>query len=507
MKDWPRCSGILLHVTSLPGPYGIGDLGAEAYRFADWLVETGQTLWQVLPLVPVAEGGSPYSSPSTFAGNVLCISPERLVEDGLLTPDDLEDTPAFPADAVDFARVIPFKQALLARAFERYEDGAAPHLQEPFEAFRTAQAGWLEDYALFMALKEAHDGRLWTTWDPALVAREPAALAEARRTHARAIHRHRLWQFLFARQWQALKTYCNERGLRIFGDLPIYVAHDSADVWSNPSLFHLDEAGNPTVVAGVPPDYFSETGQRWGNPIYRWDVMRENGYAWWIERLRAVLTQVDLVRLDHFRGFEAYWEIPASEPTAVNGRWVKGPGDDFFETVRRTLGALPIVAEDLGIITDEVRALMARFDLPGMAVLQFAFGSGEDSSFLPPNFKEHLVAYTGTHDNDTVLGWWAHLEEVIGAEAAQRTREHVRHYFDLRPGDERELHWRFIEALWTSRARTVVTPMQDVLGLGSEGRMNTPGTDAGNWRWRYEPARLTDAMTERLRRLTADAGR
>ncbi|QXD14615.1 4-alpha-glucanotransferase [Rhodocaloribacter litoris] len=502
-----RSSGLLLHITSLPGPYGIGDFGPAAYQFADFLVQTGQRIWQVLPLVPVGYGFSPYAGLSTFALNPLLISPERLREQGLLNTDDLTGLPAFPAGRVDFDRVIPVKTALLRRAFGRFEAGAGLLDPAHFEAFCARHAAWLDDFALFMTLKEVHGEQVWTAWDPALAHRRPEALARARQAYATEIRMHRFWQFLAHEQWQALKAYCNERGIRIMGDLPIYVAHDSADVWANPHLFALDAHGNPTVVAGVPPDYFSKTGQRWGNPLYRWDVMAENGYAWWTRRMHKILSEVDLVRLDHFRGFEAYWEVPASEETAVNGRWVKGPGADLFETLRHELGELPVVAENLGVITDEVTALMDRFGFPGMAILQFGFDGDADADFLPHNYRHHLVAYTGTHDNDTVVGWWHETKSTQDAAAVERAHRYCRLYLDLDARREREIHWAFIRALFASVAGFAIVPLQDVLGLGSEARMNTPGQEQGNWTWRFTPEQLTRPIADRLRLLTELYGR
>ena len=494
-----RCSGILLHISSLPGPFGIGDLGPDAYRFADFLARTGQQVWQVLPLVPVGHGNSPYSSPSTFAGNPLFVSPILLHEQGLLAEADLDSADGFPADRIDFGRVLPFRHHLLGRAYERFEAGTSRVRPEAFEAFCRANAYWLDDYALFMALKNAHGDASWTDWPAELAGRQPEALARAAETHAREVRRHRFWQFLFDTQWRHLKDYCATRAIRLFGDLPIYVAHDSADVWAHPDLFFLDASGHPTVVSGVPPDYFSETGQRWGNPLYRWDVMRANGYQWWTQRFERVFSLVDLVRLDHFRAFAAYWEIPASEPTAVRGRWVDGPGDDLFETVRARLGRLPLVAEDLGLITEDVTRLMERCHFPGMAVMQFAFDESPDHLFLPHNYRPDLVAYTGTHDNDTLVGWWQSNPNPHG-------RAFARAYLGL--DDHAEgVQWAFIRALLQSVAGTTVVPLQDVLGLGSDARMNVPGRSTDNWAWRLDPRLLTDDVAERLKTLTYVYGR
>ncbi|RMF56262.1 MAG: 4-alpha-glucanotransferase [Bacteroidetes bacterium] len=502
-----RSSGLLLHITSLPGPFGIGDLGPSAYRFADFLVASGQQVWQVLPLVPVGYGFSPYAGLSTFALNPLLISPERLIRQGLLREGDLADAPEFPSDRVDFGSVESYKETLLRRAFGHFEAGAGSLDRAHFEAFRAHHAAWLDDFALFMTLKEVHGGSVWTDWDPALARRRPEALAEARQAYATEIRMHQFWQFLVHEQWHALKQYAASHGLRIMGDLPIYVAHDSADVWANPHLFSLDADGHPTVVAGVPPDYFSETGQRWGNPLYRWDVMKQNGYAWWIRRMAKILSEVDIVRLDHFRGFEAYWEVPADEETAVHGRWVRGPGADLFEALQRALGPLPVVAENLGVITDEVTALMERFDFPGMAILQFGFDGDADADFLPHNYTRHLVAYTGTHDNDTIVGWWRETKSTQDAATVERAHRYCWHYLDLDERREREIHWAFIRALLGSVAGLAIVPVQDLLGLGSEARMNTPGQGAGNWAWRLQEGTLTPEVGRRLRLLTELYGR
>lgn len=498
--DLPRSSGVLLHITSLPSPFGIGDLGPSAFRFADVLAEAEQRVWQVLPLVPAGKGNSPYSSSSTFAGNPLLISPDVLLKNGLLRSEDLANCPGFAEDYVDFEAVIAYKTALLWRAFERFEKERTETDREDLAQFQKANAYWLDDYALFAALKTAYNDVAWTDWPQALARREPEALAQARQQEARAIRFHVFMQFLFQRQWETLHAYCRERDIRILGDLPIYVAHDSADVWTNPDLFHLDAAGHPTVVAGVPPDYFSTTGQRWGNPIYRWDVMQKRDFAWWTQRLDRALSLCDLLRLDHFRGFAAYWEVPAEEETAIKGRWVDAPGRALFEKVEKTLGRLPLLAEDLGLITDDVTTLMHQFDFPGMAVLQFAFETDTDMAFLPHNFTRNLVAYTGTHDNDTLLGWWRQA-------ATSRERTYARQYLNLDPATDQEIHWHCIRLLMGSVANLVVTPLQDVLGLGSDARMNTPGTESGNWTWRVRADQRIQEMLSRLKALTRIYGR
>ncbi len=503
--DVSRSSGILLHVSSLPGRFGIGDLGPAAYRFADFLVETGQRIWQVLPLVPVGLGNSPYSSPSTFAGNPLFVSPDRLVEQGILSAEDLRDLPVYPSDHVAFGTVIPHKMDLLRRAFDRLRGDSSSPIRREFDQFRSDNAYWLGDYALFMALKNSFGDVPWTDWPQELARREPGALARARSDHSEAVERHEFFQFLFFRQWSRLRAYCNERDIRLFGDLPIYVAHDSADVWAHRDLFYLDESGRCSVVAGVPPDYFSETGQRWGNPIYRWDLMGEKSYGWWTRRFENIFSLVDLVRLDHFRAFAGYWEIPASEETAIHGRWVEGPGASLFHAIERALGPLPLVAENLGMITPDVTELMETFGFPGMSVLQFAFGGEADHAFLPHNYERNLVAYTGTHDNDTILGWWSSMER-DGAGSGLRATHFARSYLGLGENGE-EVHWTCIRALMSSVANIVVSPMQDVLGLESDARMNVPGKGHGNWSWRFCEEELTETIRRKLRTLTAVYGR
>ena len=480
-----RSSGILMHITSLPGSFGSGDLGPEAFRFADFLEAAGQSVWQILPIVPVGFGYSPYASPSTFAGNADFISPELLIDYGLLSSADLADGPDFPVENIDFERTIPYKKKLLRTAYVAFKSDSGREDRADLQTFCDRHESWLDEYALFEALKAAHDGLEWTDWKRGIAAlRDPDALRRAHDTYAGEIRMVQFWQFLFDRQWSALKAYCNAKQIRILGDLPIYVAQDSADVWANPHLFCLDETGKATVVSGVPPDYFSETGQRWGNPIYRWDLMRESGYAWWTKRFARILELVDLVRLDHFKGFEAYWEISASEDTAINGRWVTGPGADLFDALTEKLGDLPVIAENLGVITDGVTDLMRRFGFPGMAILQFAFDDGPGNEFLPHNFAPDLVAYTGTHDNDTFLGWWTNT---VSTQDVEKAKSYCRSYLDMRGCDDSEMPWAGIRALMASVARMAVTPMQDVLGLGTEGRMNTPGTVGGkNWGWRMD---------------------
>jgi 4-alpha-glucanotransferase len=502
-----RSAGILLHPTSLPGPYGIGELGREAVAFVDFLAAAGQSLWQVLPLGPTGYGDSPYQCFSAFAGNPLLVSLEALRDDGLLHDDDLARGAELPEAEVDYGAVLEFKRPLLARACDAFDGQASAGAREAFERFRADQQPWLSDFALFSALKAAHGGASWTEWDRPLVHRDPPALEAARRELAGAIRRVEIEQWLFFSQWAVLRAEAHQRGIRILGDIPIFVSHDSADVWSRPELFHLDEEGLASLQAGVPPDYFSATGQLWGNPLYRWDELRRGGHAWWIDRFKAVLAMVDLVRLDHFRGFEAYWEVPGGDATAEHGRWVKGPGAELFEAVEKALGSLPIIAENLGVITPEVEALRLRFGFPGMAVLQFAFGGDDpDNAFLPHNFSRELVAYTATHDNDTVRGWW-----MGGVGDSTRSKEEVTEEqaraLAYVGGDGTRIHWDFLRSLYVSVADTVVAPLQDVLGLGSEARMNLPGRPDGNWRWRCSKEDLGPGLRRRLRELACVSGR
>ncbi|MBN9121441.1 MAG: 4-alpha-glucanotransferase [Planctomycetes bacterium] len=491
-----RAAGVLLHPTSLPGPYGIGDLGPAARAWVDRLASAGQTWWQVLPLNPPGAGDSPYSAFSAFAGSPLLISPDDLAADELLRGDDLAAA-HLPPGRVDFARVAVTKGALLARAWERFRDGAAPRLRAELDAFASAN-DWLDDYALFTAIKERAPEGVWTDWPTELVERQPAALKRTRAELADAVGRHRFVQFVFSRQLAALRRHAAARGVRLLGDMPIFVAGDSADVWAGPHLFLLDAHRRPKFVAGVPPDYFSATGQRWGNPLYDWEAMRRDGFAWWAARVRAALAQVDAVRLDHFRGFEAYWEIPAASPTAQIGRWVEAPGQELLATLRTALGAapLPFVAEDLGVITPPVDALRANFGLPGMRVLQFAFGGAVEERFLPHAFDRNAVVYTGTHDNDTTRGWYEAL--TAGERAA---------FYRYAPEAARDPVWALIRLGLGSVADTAVAPLQDVLDLGGEARMNVPGTATGNWRWRVTAEQLAGGHFDRLGELTETYGR
>ena len=492
-----RRAGILLHPTSLPGPFGVGDLGPGAEAFLDWLVAAGVGLWQVLPLTAPGEGDSPYTALSALAGNPLLISPERLVEDGLVPPAAVADLPPFSPHRVEFAAVGAWKEALLRDAWERFRREGDAALRDRFRDFAAdpRHAGWLGDWELFRALKDRHSGAPWHEWPAPLARRDAGALETARRELLVDTGYHRFVQFLFFSQWGKLRGVAARRGVRLLGDLPIYVAHDSADVWAHQELFDLDEDGQPRRVAGVPPDYFSPTGQRWGNPLYRWDRMANDGYAWWIARLRGSLELFDLVRIDHFRGLAAYWSVPTSEATALKGEWVRGPGMPFFHALRRGLGGLPIVAEDLGTITADVEVLRDGAGLPGMKVLQFAFDE-EDSTHLPHHHPRRSVVYTGTHDNDTTVGWFTRL----GGEARRRLLDYLGH-------DGEGPHWQLIRAAYTSASRLAVVPMQDVLGLGSEARMNVPGRAEGNWAWRVPPGLPRGDEPARLRRLAQVSGR
>jgi 4-alpha-glucanotransferase len=461
----------------------------------DFLADSACNLWQVLPLGPTGYGDSPYQCFSAFAGNPYLISPDELIGDGLLIPEDLHDKPNFDEIHVDFGNFIPWKLSLLGKAYDRFVANSEAGLREDLSTFRASNHAWLDDFALFMAIKEAHGGGCWDAWPKPLRKRDPQALAEARKTYAESIARYVFYQFLFYRQWRNLHTYANQRGVKIIGDIPIFVAYDSADVWSHPDLFYLDEAGKPTVVAGVPPDFFSATGQMWGNPLYKWDVHKSSGYAWWLERMRATLNLVDYVRLDHFRGFAGYWEIPAGNDTAEFGRWVPGPGADLFDALMADLEShlgtkeLPIIAEDLGVITDDVVALRERYNLPGMKILQFGFTSPSDP-FLPHNYVNNCVAYTGTHDNNTARGWYE--------AAPEQEREFALKYLGV---DGSHFAWDLIRAVWSSTAVFSVAPMQDFLNLGGEARMNFPSRLGGNWEWRMRDGDLNDALLAKIREL------
>ncbi len=485
-----RKSGILLHPTSLPGEWGIGDLGTQAYRFADFLAEGGQQFWQVLPLGPPGFAYSPYQAYSSIACNPLLINLQTLVEQGWLSPEELQEAPRFSRPMVDFEAVIPFKSKLIRKAAAAFAHNDSDPLRDDFLEFCAENESWLNPFAEFAALKDLNGGRAWTEWK-----QKTGASAEEVRSH-------KFIQFEVFRQWKSLKKYCNELGIEIIGDLPIFVAHDSADVWFNPELFDLDKQGKPRTIAGVPPDYFSKTGQCWGNPLYRWEEMERAGYGWWIERIRCTLKMVDAIRLDHFRGFEKYWEIPAGSTTAQDGRWVAGPGDRFFAALRAAFGGLPFIAEDLGLITPEVEALRDRWGFPGMRVLQFAFeNESPDNPHKPYNFVKHCVVYTGTHDNDTSAGWFAASNKNA---RLRRERELALAYMG---SDGRNAVWDLIRLALASAADTVILPMQDVLGLGSEARMNFPGTTRNNWRWWMREDQLTPKLASRLRAMNRIYGR
>jgi 4-alpha-glucanotransferase len=499
---FPRRSGILLHPTSLPSRFGIGDWGKAGYRFVDFLESAGQSYWQMLPLSPTGYADSPYQGLSAFAGNPMLISLDKLVEAGHLLEADLEDVPAFPDGRVDFGPVISYKKDLLEQAFANFRAQAPVEQRAAFTRFCEEQAFWLDDFALFMALKEVHQLRPWHEWEPGAVTRQAEALAGWRERLADQIESQKYQQWQFFEQWLALKRYANERGIRIIGDIPIFVSLDSADVWANPHLFHLDEHLKPTTVSGVPPDYFSKTGQLWGHPLYRWEMMAQDRYAWWIARFRMAFIQADVVRIDHFRGFYNYWEVPAGEETAIRGRWLYGPGADLFHAVTAALGEVAIIAEDLGDFSAEARvgvdALQAEFGYPGMKVIQFAFGSGSSDPFLPHNFTPDCVAYTGTHDNDTVIGWY----QVTSTEAE---RDYARKYLGREGSD---IAWDLIRLAWASVANTAMTTAQDLLSLGNQARMNLPSTvGPPNWCWRLLPGALTAEIAMRLLELTAVYGR
>lgn len=488
--SFPRATGILLHPSSLPSRGGIGDLGPAAYAFVNFLASARQGLWQVLPLSPLGLGNSPYSSLSAFAGNAMLISLERLAERGWLPWDRLHDQAEPTGAAVDYEEVRTRKLPLIEEAARNFLKNASGNARERFERFRTENAWWLEGFIVFRALRERYNKEAWNSWPRELARREPAAIKKATRELKSDLANDRVMQFFFFEQWHALRRYAAERAIRMAGDIAIFLNYDSADVWANPHLFQLDGDLNPTAVSGVPPDYFSVTGQRWGNPLYRWDVMRQDGYDWWIKRLRWTAESVDYIRLDHFRGFEQYWEIPAHEPTAVNGRWVDGPKDDFFHKVREAIPSFPFFAEDLGVITREVNALRERLNLPRMAVLQFGFGDAASHIYLPHRCMPDSVIYTGTHDTDTAAGWW------------QTLGDYERHNAEIYLGPCPDgIHWGLIRSAVNSMSSLAVIPMQDVLGLGSDARMNRPSVPSGNWAWRLSPGAINDDLTRRLAHL------
>ncbi|WP_373525862.1 4-alpha-glucanotransferase [Nostoc sp.] len=495
---FPRSSGILLHPTSFPSRFGIGDLGLEAYRFIDFLKESHQQYWQVLPLGPTGYGNSPYMCYSAMAGNPLLISPEKLLEEGLLVEEDFANLPGFPTEKVDFEQVVPLKIGLLKKACEKFRANATPIQHKEFEGFCDSKAYWLDNYALFMALKDASENASWNTWEPEIVKRDPQALDQVQHRLNEEIYYYKFVQFEFFRQWSDLKSYANMRGIDIIGDIPIYVAHDSADVWAHPDIFCLDEeTGVAAQMAGVPPDYFSATGQLWGNPVYNWEELQKQDFKWWVQRFEAMLDYVDIIRIDHFRGFEAYWSVAQGEETAMNGKWVQAPGDAFFEVIRQKLGKLPVLAEDLGVITPEVEALRDKYEFPGMKVLQFAFGSDPGNPFLPFNYPRNAVVYTGTHDNDTTVGWF------------NSANDNEKHNLLLYLGciSPEGIQWDLIRLALSSIANQAIIPLQDVLGLGNEARMNFPSVAEGNWEWRYQATALTEELGDRLKVLTRLNGR
>jgi 4-alpha-glucanotransferase len=490
-----RGSGLLLHITSLPSRFGIGDLGPEAYRFADFLNETKQSYWQVLPLNPTdsAFGNSPYSSNSAFAGNTLLISPELMIEVGLLRPEEIAGIPVFPAAHCDFQRVIDYKESLFDQAFNRYLE--SKEAQENCAGFAALNAYWLDDFALFTVLKRYYHGQIWSNWPAAVRDRQPETLHRLQAEFKTEIAKEIFLQYLFNKQWHQLRAYCKAKGIKLIGDIPIYVSFDSVDVWQNSEYFKLDDDKKPTHVAGVPPDYFSQTGQLWGNPVYRWEKLKEEGYSWWLQRIEHNLTLFDLIRIDHFRGFVGFWEVPAGEKTAVNGKWVHAPAVDFFHTAQKRFAALPIIAEDLGVITQEVKDIMKHFGFPGMKILHFAFGEDlEKHPYLPHNYAHNSVVYTGTHDNNTTKGWF--LNELNGTD-----KKRLFEYLGYEVSED-EINWALIYLAFNSPANTALIPAQDILGLGEEGRMNLPSKTHDNWQWRLGSEQLTTAIANRLREAT-----
>lgn len=494
-----RASGILLHPTSLPSRFGIGDLGQNAHKFVDFLADSDQQVWQILPIGPTGFGNSPYLAYSALAGNPLLISPEILQEEGWLKAEDLENLPDFPLDRVDFDLVIATKMPLLRKASDRFHEQASKAQLAEFQLFNNRHSDWLDDYALFMSLKAAHNGSSWNQWDRSIASRQPEAMTDWAARLKDEISFHKFVQYQFYYQWQNLKKHAHSKGIKIFGDIPIYVAHDSVDVWAHPNIFHLDkETGEPALMAGVPPDYFSATGQLWGNPVYNWEELKRTHFLWWIRRVECILEYVDIIRIDHFRGFEAYWAVKQGEKTAMNGKWLNAPGDEFFTLLAKQLGELPIVAEDLGVITPEVEALRDEFNFPGMKVLQFAFDSDRANGFLPFNFtNRNCVVYTGTHDNNTTVGWFY--------ERSPEAQARVVDYLGCLCDDG--IHWAMIRLALSSVANIAIFPFQDILGLGTDAKMNTPSQVGGNWEWRCRVEAFNQELSGRLKYLTYLYGR
>lgn len=488
-----RSAGILMHPSSLPGRFGIGDIGPEAFSFIDFLERAGQTLWQVFPLGPTGYGDSPYQTFSTFAGNPILISPDVLISEGLLNESDVTPIPEFDPANVDFGNIINYKKTLLQKAYEMYKQTSSVERDKRYAAFLEKHNIWLEDFAFFMALKDEHNGEPWLKWKPELAMREESALHEWKEKVSDSINYHKFVQFCFFEQWTNVREYAHKKGINIIGDVPIFVAYDSSDVWANKSLFTVDEKGNLETVAGVPPDYFSETGQLWGNPLYRWDKMKENDFQWWRDRVGFMLDLVDFIRIDHFRGLEAFWEIPGDAPTAQTGKWVKAPGKELFESIIKHLGNLPIIAEDLGVITPEVEKLRDDFNLPGMKILQFAFGSGGEKKFLPHNFVSNCMVYTGSHDNDTTRGFFEKEKQ-----KQSDVYDHTKQYMNY---DGDDICPQLIRTAYASVANIVVIPMQDILNLGTWARMNFPGKLGGNWTWRATYDQINDGVSDQLKSL------
>lgn len=487
---FPRSSGTLVHPTSFPSRYGMGDLGTEAYRFIDFLYETDQTIWQVLPLGPTGYGNSPYASYSAFAGNPYLISLELLKEKGLLTSKEIQTAELPLTIEAQYERSYINKDSLLSKAFQRFTEDQSRDQQKKLEAFKTSNSYWLEDYAMFMACSISNDRASWNRWDEDIARRKPAALKKLKKQSADEIAFQTWLQHEFFEQWYALKEYANSKNIRVIGDIPIFVDHNSADVWSHPEYFEVDQQGDRKLVAGVPPDYFSETGQLWGNPLYNWKNLKKENFSWWIERFKQMFELFDAIRVDHFRGFDAYWEVEASEETAINGQWVKAPGIDLFTTIKENLGELPIIAEDLGVMTDTVEELRDMFNFPGMKILQFAFDSDATNSFLPHNYPQNCVTYTGTHDNDTTIGWYNSAPDV----EKHRVREYTR-------SDGSNIQWELIRLGMLSVADQAIFPLQDFMNLDSSHRMNIPGTVGGNWMWRYTPDMLQNVDKQKIKTL------